>query len=135
MPFLPIGRVLVVDDNEDLALLFSSLIEFMGYEARAVFSVKAALDVLSIFSPHVIISDIGMSELSGFDLAREVKRTISAPPLLISVSGWGDQKTVYESLNAGFSVHIVKPVSFDRIVQLLSDYFRMNGIGVRLPES
>lgn len=121
---LPSGRVLVVDDNEDLAYLFSALVKLMGYDTHTVFSAKAALAVIPAYSPHVVFSDIGMPEVSGYDLARKIREGGSAQPFLVSVSGWNDAKTLTASRNAGFDLHLVKPVSHDQICFLLRDYFQ-----------
>lgn len=118
------GRVLVVDDNEDLAHVFSTLLEMMGYDTCTAFSATAALDVMSTHSPHVVFSDIGMPKVSGYDLARTIRGGKSAQPLLVSVSGWGDEKTVIASHDAGFDLHLVKPVSYEQVRLLLLGYFK-----------
>ena len=125
---LPVGRVLVVDDNEDLALLFATLIGMMGYETHTVFSVTAALEVLLEFSPHVVFSDIDMPTSSGFDLARSIRASALPQPFLVSVSSWYDEQTVYVSCRSGFDLHLRKPVSYDQISLLLMNYFQ--GIGI-----
>lgn len=130
---LPSGRVLVVDDNEDLAHLFSALLQLMGYDTRTVFSARAALGVMPTYSPHVVFSDIGMPEVSGYELARTIRAGGAAQPFLVSVSGWNDAKTVAASRAAGFDLHLVKPVSQHTVCSLLLDYFR--GIGVGKPAS
>lgn len=132
---LPHGRVLVVDDNEDLALLFSTLIEMMGCETCTVFSAKAAIEAMSTYSPHVVFSDIGMPEMSGYDLAQAIRCGNPPQPLLISVSGWNDAKTVKMSLDSGFDLHLVKPVSYDQIYLLLLDYLQGVGIDKHPPGS
>jgi CheY-like chemotaxis protein len=126
---LPVGRVLVVDDNVDLALLFSDLIGMMGYETHAVFSVDAALEVLFEFSPHAVFSDIEMPGLSGYDLARAIRAGTWPQPFLVSVSSRYDEQTVYVSRKSGFDLHLGKPVSYDQIAFLLMDYFQYIGIG------
>lgn len=120
---LLLGRVLVVDDNEDLAQLFSALILALGYECQAVFSASNALDVIPSYSPQVIFSDIGMPGLSGHDLAQAIRAGTWPQPFLVAVSGWNDAKTVGKSLEAGFDVHLVKPVSYDQVSKLLLNHF------------
>ena len=126
----PSGRVLVVDDNEDLAYLFSALVQLMGYDTHTVFSARSALRVIPSYSPHVVFSDIGMPEISGYDLARTIRAGDSAQPFLVSISGWNDAKTVAASRNAGFDLHLGKPVDHDEVRLLLLDYFRAIGIGM-----
>lgn len=125
---LPIGRVLVVDDNKDLALLFSRLIGSRGYETYAAFSVEAAFEILPKFLPHVVFSDINMPKLSGYDLARTVRASTLPQPLLVSMSTVYDEQRVYISRKSGFDLHFEKPVSYDQIFSLLMDYFRSIGI-------
>lgn len=122
------GRVLVVDDNEDLAYLFSELLEMMGYGTYAAFSAKAALNVMPTYLPHVIFSDISMPEMSGYDFARTIRGSNLTQPLLISVSAWHDEKTILASREAGFEFHFGKPVSPEQICILLSNYFKSIGI-------
>lgn len=100
----------------------------MGYETQSVFSVDAALDILFKFSPHVVFSDIGMSRLSGYDLARIIRASTLPQPFLVSVSGWNDAQTVYVSRKSGFDLHLGKPVSYDQVSLLLMDYFGSIGI-------
>ena len=125
---LPVGRVLVVDDNEDLALLFSALIGMMGYDTHTVYSVDAALDVLFEFSPHVVFSDIEMPIKSGYDLAKAIRASTLPQSFLVSVSSWHDEQTVHVSHRSGFDLHLGKPVSYDQISLLLMDYFQRVGI-------
>jgi CheY-like chemotaxis protein len=100
----------------------------MGYDTRTVFSANAALGLLPTYSPHVVFSDIGMPEVSGYDLARTIRASGSAQPFLVSVSGWNDAKTITASRNAGFDLHFVKPISYEDVYLLLHDYFRRIGI-------
>jgi len=120
---LPQGRVLVVDDNEDLAQLFSAVILSLGYDVQTVYSATDALKVIQGYSPHVIFSDIGMPGLSGHDLAQAIRSGTWTQPFLVAVSGWNDARTVSKSLEVGFDVHLVKPVSFDQVFTLLRDHF------------
>jgi CheY-like chemotaxis protein len=131
---LPLGRVLVVDDNEDLAQLFSTLIVLLGYECQAVYSATDALSVIPSYSPHVIFSDIGMPGSSGHDLAQAIRSGAWPQPFLIAVSGWNDVKTVRKSLEAGFDVHLVKPVSYDQVSKLLLNHFESLNMQDQLSE-
>ncbi|WP_081925924.1 response regulator [Massilia sp. LC238] len=126
---LPLGRVLVVDDNADLAQLFSALISTLGYDVETVYSATDALDKILSFSPHVIFSDIGMPGLSGHDLALAIRSGSWTQPFLVAVSGWNDARTVGKSLEAGFDVHLAKPVSYDQVYTLLQNHF--NAIDTR----
>lgn len=121
---LPLGRVLVVDDNEDLAQLFSVLISSLGYDVETVYSATDALEKISTYSPHLVFSDIGMPGLSGHDLAQLIRSGTWTQPFLVAVSGWNDARTVDKSLEVGFDVHLVKPVSYDQVFTLLKDHFK-----------
>jgi CheY-like chemotaxis protein len=109
-------------------MLFSALIDMMGYATHTVFSLDAALDVLVEFAPHVVFSDIEMPKLSGYDLARAIRASTLPQPFLVSVSSRYDEQTVYVSRASGFDLHLGKPVSYDQIALLLMDYFKNIGI-------
>ena len=127
MPPPSSGRILVVDDNEDLAQLFAALIELMGYDTRAVFSAEAALAILPAYAPDVVFSDIGMPRMSGYDLARAIRGASPAQPLLVAVSGWADAATVDAARQAGFDLHLGKPVMYEQVRTLLQEHFQISG--------
>jgi PAS domain S-box-containing protein len=104
-------RVLVVDDNRDGAEMISDLLVEAGYEVRLAADPSQALSVAEAFHPQIAILDIGLPVMDGYALARELRaRQPEAPPLLIALTGYGQDQDRRRSADAGFMLHLVKPV-------------------------
>lgn len=105
------ARVLVVDDNVDSAETLGVLLRIYGHEVHVVHDGFQALDDLDAFHPDVAILDIGMPEMNGYTVARRMRERLGdATPLLIAVTGWGQEEDRRRSKAAGFDHHFVKPV-------------------------
>jgi signal transduction histidine kinase len=113
-------RVLVVDDNRDAADSLALLLESIGHEAAVRYGGTEALDAASRLQPDAVLCDLGMPGMGGFELAarlrddRRLDRT-----LLVAVTGWGAEQDRLRSHRAGFDVHLTKPVSLERLAELL----------------
>ena len=106
---VPFRRVLVVDDNLDSADSLALLLELEGHTVRAVYSAADALEQVGTFEPDVVLLDIGLPGMNGYDVARRMT-TLAHPPRLVAVSGYGQREDKERSAAAGFSDHLVKPV-------------------------
>lgn len=116
----PNVRVLLVDDNLDVAASLARLLAIEGYEPRIATHPLAALAESEIFRPHVAILDIGLPTMDGYALARALRARLSdAPPALIALTGYGRERDLQRSQEAGFSLHLVKPVDIDELVGAL----------------
>jgi PAS domain S-box-containing protein len=105
------ARVLVVDDNRDAASTLAELLDTMGYPTRTARDGLEALEVAAVFQPHVIFLDLGMPRLNGYDTARRIRaEPWGREPLLVALTGWGQAEDRKRSGEAGFDVHLVKPV-------------------------
>jgi PAS domain S-box-containing protein len=114
-------RVLVVDDNQDIADGLGQLLQTLGMETRVVYRGAAALDAVASFRPQVMLLDIGMPGMDGYEVARQVRaRFPVARPKLIAVTGWGSERDRQRIREAGFDHHLVKPVGADRLHRVLS---------------
>ena len=104
-------RILVVDDNKDSATSLSMMLNFMGHDTRTANDGLHGLEVAEIFRPDVCLLDIGMPNLNGFDMARRLReQPWGKDVLLIALSGWGQEHDKERSADAGFDMHLVKPV-------------------------
>ena len=104
-------RILVVDDNVDSALTMAALLSMYGHEVRTAHDGLQALDEVGSFRPDVVILDIGMPKMNGYTVAMRIReRTGEAQPLLIAVTGWGQEEDRRRSKAAGIDHHLVKPV-------------------------
>jgi signal transduction histidine kinase/CheY-like chemotaxis protein len=115
-------RILVVDDNHDSADSLGLLLELMGNEVRIVHDGLEALAVANEFQPRVILLDIGLPSISGYEVARTIRAQEQAwarNALLIAVTGWGDDSDRQLSKEAGFDHHLVKPLDPDALNKLL----------------
>ncbi|RZA29245.1 MAG: hybrid sensor histidine kinase/response regulator, partial [Proteobacteria bacterium] len=113
--------VLIVDDNRDAAETMGMLVESLGYEPVVEFHPVRALERLSTLTPKVCLLDIGLPDMSGYELAQEIrKRLAPAPVTLIGITGYGQPQDREEALRAGFDAHFVKPVESDALAGFLS---------------
>jgi signal transduction histidine kinase/ActR/RegA family two-component response regulator len=111
-------RVLVVDDNEDAAMLVTETLQDMGYEARQVSDGPSALLAAEQFHPHAAVLDIGLPGMDGYELARRLAAA-HAGIRLIALTGYGQLSDRRLSAEAGFVEHMVKPLSLERLSALL----------------
>jgi PAS domain S-box-containing protein len=113
-------RVLVVDDNRDAANSLGKLLNLAGAEARAVYNGFSALEVLPTYQPAVLLVDIGMPDMDGYELARRVRQLPDCEDLtLIALTGWGQAEDRQRSQAAGFDFHLTKPADFETLQRLL----------------
>jgi CheY-like chemotaxis protein len=114
-------RVLVVDDNRDAALTLSMMLELMGSEVRIAYGGHEALQAVEEFHPHLVLLDIGMPGLNGYDTARRIRAVEAGRDIvLVALTGWGQNEDRRRSHEAGFDDHIVKPIEPAVLEKLLA---------------
>jgi two-component system CheB/CheR fusion protein len=104
-------KVLLVDDHVPTLRMMTRLIQSLGHDVRAADSAAAALALVHVDCPDLLISDIGMPAQSGWSLMSAVRDACDPPPAAIAVSGYGTDDDVRRSRDAGFDRHLVKPIS------------------------
>ena len=115
-------KVMVVDDNVDAAETLAMLLEAAGHEVAVEHDSRRALERARQAPPDAFLLDIGLPEIDGNELARRLRaQAETAASTLIAVSGYGQEQDRRRALEAGFSHHLVKPVDFDRLAELLAD--------------
>ena len=115
-------RLLIVDDNRDTAESLCMLLELLGHEVRSAHDGLAAIDVAAEFRPDVVLLDIGLPKLNGYDTARRIREQAwGATMHLIAVTGWGQDTDRSEARSAGFDHHLTKPVDIPKLTKLLTD--------------
>ena len=113
-------RVLVVDDSVDLAETLAMVLEESGHEVRLAHSGSAALAEFDAFSPEIVFLDIGLPEMNGYEVARELRaREQGRSVLLLALSGYGEREDRDEAEAAGFDRHLLKPVDIETIEEIL----------------
>jgi len=104
-------RVLVVDDNQDSAETIAMLVELWGHQARIAHNGPAALAEAPLWRPQVVLLDIGLPGIDGYEVARRLRQEpVMAGALLVAMTGYGQERDRRMSSEAGFDHHLVKPV-------------------------
>ena len=115
-------RILVVDDNPDSAMSLEKLLTLTGHEARIAGDGLTAVSEAERFRPEVVLLDIGLPRLNGYDACRVIReQPWGANMILVAVTGWGQEEDRRRSREAGFDGHLVKPVDLDELMKLLDD--------------
>jgi PAS domain S-box-containing protein len=117
----PRCRVLVVDDNADAAATLRMLLEVQGHDARAAYTGPAALDLLAEFDAQVVLLDLGMPHMDGFEVARRIRGLPQGRHMvLVALTGWGQADDRQRTADAGFDEHLTKPVDAERLAAILA---------------
>ncbi len=115
-------RILLADDNVDFVNSIGALLSAMGHSVVITHNGPDALTAAARFCPDYAFLDIGLPQMSGYDLARGIRRLSCGPmTMLIAVTGWGQEKDRQLAFEAGFDHHMVKPVRFEQIEEILSN--------------
>ncbi len=116
------SRILVVDDNRDSAEMLGLLLRLKGNETRIANDGFQALELAEIFRPDLVLLDIGLPRLNGYDVAQRIRQqTWGRDMILIALTGWGQEEDRRRSREAGFNFHIVKPLELATLESLLSN--------------
>jgi CheY-like chemotaxis protein len=117
----PRRRILVVDDNQDAAdSLAKWLTRAMGQQVEVAYDGPEALEAAARFRPDVILLDLGLPGMSGFEVAQRLRRRAEfRGTLLVAVTGWSQEEDRRRSKEVGFDLHLVKPVDPESIRELV----------------
>jgi signal transduction histidine kinase/ActR/RegA family two-component response regulator len=121
------SRVLVVDDNGDAADTLGALMQVMGAEVRVAHAGSEALAVAQLFSPDLILLDIGLPGMDGYETARRLRQLPDLHARLVALTGYGSAQDREKALAAGFDDHLVKPLSAEGTQALLAQAAAMHG--------
>jgi signal transduction histidine kinase len=114
-------RILVVDDNQDSACSMTLLLELQGHEVQVAHAGQVALKMAQESTPDVILLDIGMPGMNGYEVARQLRAQAAfADTLLVAVTGYGRASDVKQTESAGFDHHLVKPIDYEKLQSLLA---------------
>ena len=116
------GRILVVDDLNDAAASLALVCELYGAQARVARDGMEALTVGASFRPDVVLMDISMPHMDGYEAARRLRaESWGKNVVLIALTGWGRQGDIDAAHNAGFDGHLLKPVGAEALMDLISE--------------
>jgi len=113
-------RILIVDDNEAAAQTTGWMVEMMGYDYRLAVTPEVAIAGAGGYAPHVILLDIGLPGMNGFDLCRVLRALPAlAGTVFIAQTGWARDDYRQRAFEAGFQEYLVKPLDFDDLAETL----------------
>ena len=116
-------RILLVEDHFDSAQLFTAILKKTGHEVRTVHSGRSGVLEAKSGNPEVIISDIGLPDLNGYELAKQIRAQKQfKDTLMIAITGYGQPEDVDQALAAGFNHHMLKPVDWNKLNGLLETH-------------
>ena len=114
-------KVLVVDDQRDAADTVATLLSLMGYDAHAAYSGRQALQMFNEIQPRVVLMDLGMPEMSGFEAAARIRlMPQGTATTIVALTAWGDEMNRRLSHEASIDYHVVKPAAADTLQEVLN---------------
>ncbi len=112
-------RVLVVDDNRYTADSFARLISLLGHEARPAYSGNEAVNCNTEFSPDMVLLDIDMPGMDGYEAVKRLRQDPRhSAAIFVAVTGWAREEDERRAYDAGFDLHVAKPISVERMKEL-----------------
>ncbi len=113
--------MLVVDDNVDSAEALATLLRLTGHDVRTVYTGPAALASASTYVTDVVLLDIGLPGLNGYEVAQRLRQDAQLKSMpLVAMTGYGDEADHQLAQEAGFNTYMVKPLVFPKVVELLT---------------
>ena len=114
-------RILIVDDNRDAADSLSEMLKVAGNDTRTAYDGQQGVEVADDYRPDVVLMDIGMPKMNGYEAARRIRGEPWGKGLtLVALTGWGQEDDRRKTAEAGFDHHLVKPVAFAAVTELLA---------------
>jgi PAS domain S-box-containing protein len=118
----PRRRVLVVDDNRDAAASLAMILKIMGHEVRTAHDGEAAVAVAAEYRPRLVLMDLGMPKVDGYEAARRMRlQPWGAELFLVALTGWGAEEDRRRTQDGGFDSHLIKPVDMDILKRLIAE--------------
>jgi signal transduction histidine kinase/DNA-binding response OmpR family regulator len=116
-------RILIVDDNQDAAESIAQYLQLEGHEVKAVGDGQAALACVPVFAPQIVVLDIGLPVMSGYEVARRLRKMpATRDALIVALTGYGQKEDQLRAIEAGFDRHFVKPTDPRVLVQLITEW-------------
>ncbi|MHB0956888.1 MAG: response regulator [Pirellulaceae bacterium] len=116
-------RILVVDDQAITAEMLSILLQTCGHEVQVAHNGPDALRLAVDLQPHMVLLDIGLPGMTGYEVARQIRQDSRInEAYLVAITGYVREEDRQRSKEAGFDVHLVKPVEFDDLKKVLADF-------------
>lgn len=130
----PRRRILLADDNQDALEGLAALLEHVGHEVCKAADGAQAVELAARLRPELAVLDIGMPQLSGYEVAQRIRaQGWGRDMVLVALSGWGQSEDLRRSRESGFDLHLVKPVSFDSLCELVAGLPARRGLWTPAP--
>ena len=115
-------RILVIEDSQDLAETFCTLLSILGHEVETAYSGLAGLEKARQMRPDVVLCDIGLPEMDGYAVAQAMRTDpVLKSIFIIAISGYAQADDIERALAAGFNRHLAKPVEMEQLRQILEN--------------
>lgn len=115
-------RVLIVDDNRDAADTLCMFMRTKGHEVRVAYDGVEGVGAALAFKPQVVLLDIGLPKLFGYEVARELREKFGQAVLIVAITGYGQEEDRRRSKEAGFDYHFTKPVDLFELDRLFASH-------------
>ena len=114
-------RILLIDDNYDAIDSMGALLTLLDYDIRTAENAEVALSIAASFQPHLVLSDIGLPGMDGYQLAPELRRVAGERKLVLAAAtGYGLASDKKKAREAGFDYHLVKPLDADMLIDFVA---------------
>jgi len=117
-------RVVVSDDNDDARTSLALLLSFEGHQTHEAPNGARAVDVANHVRPDVALIDIGLPDMSGYDVAKRIRTKLNERIVLVAVTGYGQPEDQRRAFDAGFDAHLVKPITVDQLNETFATAIR-----------
>jgi CheY-like chemotaxis protein len=118
-------RILLIDDNCDAIDSMGALLTLLDYDVRTAENAESALEIAIVFQPHLVLSDIGLPGMDGYQLAPELRRVAGDRKLVLAAAtGYGLASDKKKAREAGFDYHMVKPLDADMLIEFVAQKMR-----------
>jgi CheY-like chemotaxis protein len=118
-------RILLVDDNEDASVSMAELLALYGHDVRTAGDGMQALSTAVEFQPQLVLSDIGLPGMNGYQLAQALRQAAGARRMIIAaVTGYGQSGDKARAVEAGFDHYLIKPLAADALLKFIHEQFR-----------
>jgi CheY-like chemotaxis protein len=116
-------RVLIIEDNADANDSLAMLVEMMGFEVAQALDGPAALALAPQFGPDVVLCDVGLPGMDGYEVVRALRALFTDRPMVVAaLTGYGDRRDLERAAQAGFDQHFIKPLGHDQLESFLTSY-------------
>ena len=123
----PPVRILVVEDNRDAAFILSKVLQWHGYDVQVQHTGLEGVEAALSYQPHIAILDLGLPDIDGWQVARRLQEHLPTRPVLIALTGYGQEDYRRKSAETGFDHHLLKSISPNELLAVLQDTVQRRG--------